>query len=198
MHHGIDPRGVPLLDAWLRGVWLVARPLGAVPPTALTAVGAVSACAAVLVAAPRPWAALALVAAATACDALDGAVAILTGRATRLGAVADRVADRIADCAFALVIWRCGAPLWLAAAAGALSLLHEGARELLGGARRARLTVAERPTRVICAALACASAALAGTSWTAAVCAAVWTGLAAIGLVQLLRPLSPAAGRPVR
>jgi phosphatidylglycerophosphate synthase len=180
LHHGIDPARVPLLRGWLRIVWTLARPLRRVPPLAITVGGVLLAIGAVLVA---PWVALALVVAAVLCDAMDGAVALASGRASAFGSIADKVADRIADTAFALVIWQCGAPLWLALAAGALSLVHEAVRVLRGGAALARITVAERPTRAVCTLLACATAGV-GT-WAPTVCASVWVALALAGLVQL-------------
>jgi phosphatidylglycerophosphate synthase len=187
LHSGLDPATVPLLRGWLRAVWFVARSLRAVPPMALTVLGAVLAVDALLLASAQPWTALALVLVATGCDALDGAVALETGRATPTGARADRIADRIADTAFAFVIWRCGAPWPLAVAAAALSLGHELWREVRGGPTRSRITVAERPTRVICTVLACGCAGLSSATWPPAVCAAVWVTLAVVGLAQLVR-----------
>ncbi len=168
-------------------MWTLARPIARVPPTAITVTGAVLAVDAALFADRLPLATLGLILASALCDGLDGAVAVVSGRATRVGAAADALADRIADCAFALAIWRCGAPLWLAAAAGALSLVHELSRTVLGGRLRTAITVAERPTRVVCAALAAASAAVSDASWPPTVCAAVWVGAALIGLGQLKR-----------
>ncbi|TAM89466.1 MAG: CDP-alcohol phosphatidyltransferase family protein [Jatrophihabitans sp.] len=196
LHGGIDPRRLPLLDLWLRGMWVLARPLAAlrVAPLTLTALGAALALAALALAGVLPAAALALVLLASVCDGLDGAVAVLAGRASRLGSGADKLADRVADCAFALVIWRCGAPLWLAVAAGSLSLLHEVGRSVLAGPRRFRLTVAERPTRVVCTVLACLCAAVSAAHWPATVCAAVWTALALAGLAQLA-PAGPSTAR---
>jgi phosphatidylglycerophosphate synthase len=187
LHHGLDPGDVRLLPGWLRLMWAVGRPLARlrVPPTALTALGVVLAVDALLFARRRPWAALALVLAAVLCDGLDGAVAVLSDRASAAGAVADKLADRICDCAFAGVLWQCGAPWWLALAAAALSLVHEGVRELLGGRRRTRITVAERPTRTVCALLACLCAGVSAASWPPTVCAAVWVAAAVVGLAQL-------------
>jgi phosphatidylglycerophosphate synthase len=187
LHHGLDPAAVPLLRPWLSLIWWLARPLAKlrVPPTVLTVIGVVFAADAVQFAARLPWIALALVLLSAVCDGLDGAVAVLSRRASAFGSVADKVADRLADGAFAAVLWRCGAPWPLALAAGALSLVHEGIRVVLGGRRLARITVAERPTRVICAALACVCAAVSSATWPPTVCAAVWAGLAAIGLAQL-------------
>lgn len=176
-------------------MWWLARPLVAlrVPPLALTVLGALLALDALLLAGSLPAVALAVVLLASLCDGLDGAVALLSGRATRFGSAADKIADRVADSAFALVIWRCGAPLWLALVAGGLSLLHEALRALLGGARLSRLTVAERPTRVVCTTLACLCAAVSSAVWPATVCAAVWAGLAVIALAQLV-PGGPSSG----
>lgn len=187
LHYGIDPAGLPLLRAWLHLVWALARPLRRVPPLVLTVAGVACAVAAVVVASPQPWPALALVLAAVLCDGLDGAVAMASRRASAFGSVADKLADRVSDTAFALVVWRCGAPLWLALAAAALSLAHEGIRAVRGAGALSAITVAERPSRTICAALACAAAGVSAASWPATVCAAVWAVLAVIGLGQIVR-----------
>jgi phosphatidylglycerophosphate synthase len=189
LHHDIDPAAVPLLGPWLRLMWWLARPLVrlSVPPLVVTCVGVILAVDALLLGAREPWIALVLVLAAALCDGLDGAVALLANRAGALGSLADKVADRIADSCFALVLWRCGAPLWLAMVAGGLSLLHEGFRTMRGGVLLSRITVAERPTRVICAALACGCAGVSAASWPPTVCAAVWVGLAGLGLLHLVR-----------
>ncbi len=186
LHHGIDPDKVPLLRPWLRAMWWLARPLAAVPPIAVTLAGVLFALDAVLLAGEQPWVALVLVLLAVLCDGLDGAVALVSRRVSVAGARADQWADRIADTAFAAVLWRCGAPWWLAAAAGALSLLHEGIRAVRRGALLSRITVAERPTRTICTVLACGSAGVTSAAWPPTVCAAVWVGLAVVGLAQLV------------
>ena len=129
--------------------------------------------------------ALVSVVASVLCDALDGAVALAAGRVSRLGSVADKIADRIADSAFALVVWQCGAPLWLALIAGSSTLIVEGVRVARGGVALARITVAERPTRAICTVLACGSAAVSTAAWPPTVCAAVWAVLGLVGIVQV-------------
>ncbi len=182
LHHGIDPDSVLLLRWWLRLVWTIARPFKTIPPLAITVAGAAAAMVAVVVA---PAIALVLVLASVLCDGLDGAVALAAGRASRFGSFADKVADRIADSAFALVVWQCGAPLWLALAAGVSTLVVEGVRVVRGGAALARITVAERPTRAICTVLACGSAAVSTETWPPAVCASVWAVLGLIGIAQV-------------
>jgi CDP-diacylglycerol--glycerol-3-phosphate 3-phosphatidyltransferase len=193
VHYGIDPAGVPLLRTWLRIVHRAAQPFArhGVPPTVLTVCGGVFALVAVPVAAPgragRSAGALALVLGSVLCDALDGAVAVQTGRVTLAGARADRATDRLSDVAFAAMLRRCGAPRGLAAAAGTLGLGVELFREVRGGRVRSVITVGERPTRTVCAALALASAAVTPAAWPAAVCAAVDAAAGAVALGQLLR-----------
>ena len=179
LHRGLRPS--PLVRRWLTLMWTLARPLAEarVPPAAITAAGVLLAVDAPLLAARLPLVALVLVLAAALCDGLDGAVALLQARTTRAGAVADTIADRIADTAFALVIWQAGAPLWLALVAAALSVGLELAR------RPPLITVAERPTRVICTALACVSAAISDAAWPPTVCAAVWVAATLVAFVQI-------------
>lgn len=198
LHHGIDPAGVPLLAPWLRLMWATSRPLARlrVPPTAVTGSGVVLAGSAVGLASAHPaWAAVAVVVAAV-CDGLDGAIAVVAGRATRAGAVADAVADRLADAAFAAVLWRCGVPLAWAALAAGLALAVDGLRRWRHVPTR--ITVGERPTWTICAVLACGAAAVTGTKWPVDLCAGVWIVAGAIAVVQVLRSDSTAlpAQRP--
>jgi CDP-diacylglycerol--glycerol-3-phosphate 3-phosphatidyltransferase len=182
-HHGIDPSGVPLLLPWLRLLWRVARPLAWVPPTFLTALGVLLAVDAVLLAGSVPAVAAVVVVAAALCDGLDGAVAVVADRATPAGARADAIADRICDAAFAAVLWRCGVPWWVAVGCAALALGVDGLRRL----RRvpALITVGERPTWTICAALACISAAVTSADWPVLVCAGVWLAAGAVALTQV-------------
>lgn len=185
LHHGIDVGDVPLLLPWLRGMWSVAARLRRVPPTAITVTGLLLAASAVATASRLPWLALVLVLSATVCDGLDGAVAVVADRASVSGARADAVADRICDGLFAGVLWRCGAPWWLALLAGVLAVGVDGLRRL----RRVptRITVAERPTFTVCAALACGSSALTAQTWPVTVSATVWIVAAVVGLAQLMR-----------
>jgi CDP-diacylglycerol--glycerol-3-phosphate 3-phosphatidyltransferase len=195
-HHGIDPTQIPLLSGWLRLMWTVARGLAwlRIPPTAVTVSGVGLAVAAVLVAGPLPMLAAALVLLAALCDGLDGALAVVSDRVTRLGAYADAVADRCSDVAFALVLWRCGAAWPLAAAAAVLAVGVDTLRRI----RRVpdRITVAERPTFTVCATLAGVSAAAAGRGWPQLICAAVWLAAGCVAVAQLLG--TPAGRAPSR
>jgi len=121
--------------------------------------------------------------AAAVCDGLDGAVAVVADRAGAAGARADALADRVVDAAFAGVVWRCGASRSAAVAAAGVALGVDGLRRW----RRvpARITVAERPSWAVCAALACASRAVTPKRWPVRCCVAVWLALGAAGLAQV-------------
>jgi len=194
LHHGIDPGTVPLLLPWLRLMWRLAGPLRRVPPTLITVFGGLLALDAVLLAGSLPALAAGAVVAATVCDGLDGAVAVVAGRASSRGALADAVADRVSDAAFSAVLWRCGVPAPLAVVCGALALGVDGLRRL----RRvpARITVGERPTWTACAALAAGAAALTSAAWPALVCAGVWCAAGVVAVAQIALPFQ--RSRPAR
>lgn len=196
LHGGYDPR----TNRWTRG-WLTAayRPAAVlarrgVSPDVLTAwtvwlSGAVVAAAA---AGGRWWAVAGLLVVVGAfVDSLDGAVAVLTGRATRWGYVLDSVVDRVADVAAVAAVWLAGGQAGVAVAAGAALGLLEYARARAGNAGMGEIavvTVGERPTRVIVCALALGVAgAVPGHAGRVATAGLVVLGvLSAAGLVQLL------------
>jgi phosphatidylglycerophosphate synthase len=199
LHGGYDPGASRLVGPWLWLVYTCARPLARlrVPPDAVTALGLVTAAAAAGVArAGGGWlfAAAALVVASALVDSLDGAVAVLTERATPFGYVLDSVVDRCADLLYILALWWVGAPAGACVAAGAAMLLQEYLRARAGAGGMTEVgvvTVWERPTRVIVTATFLLGAAVyrtasstASASW-ATDAAWVWLGLGAVGLVQL-------------
>jgi phosphatidylglycerophosphate synthase len=150
LHGGTDPRSTPLVRRWLRAVHALARPLArtGVHPDVLTLLSVVVA---VLVLPAPPVAGALLVVLSAGLDGLDGAVALLQDRVTRVGAVLDAVADRVCDLLFVAALVLAGGPWWLGAACGAGLLALEGLR--LAARRVLTITVAERPTRVVaCAA----------------------------------------------
>jgi CDP-diacylglycerol--glycerol-3-phosphate 3-phosphatidyltransferase len=185
-----------VVRGWLSMTYAGARPLAAarVPPDVLTLVGLLVACAVVpLAAAGGRWPVLgaAVAAASGLLDNLDGAVAVLTGRTTRWGAVLDAAADRVADAAYCVALWALGAQVWLVALAGGLAWLLEYVRARAVGAGMpdaGAITVAERPSRVAGAAmflLACGVHPSSAATWATV---GAWLGVAVgvIGLVQLL------------
>jgi len=200
LHGGYDPRRAqPLVRGWLRLAYRIARVLAVarVRPSAVTAAG-------VLVAAAVPavvrWGpaggpvAAGLVLVGALADTADGALALVTGRESRLGRVYDSVADRLSEAAWLLGLYLLGTPGWLAAGCLAVTWLHEYIRaraSVAGMSEIGAVTVGERPTRVLLALFGLACAGTAGlvapdlAAGTATVAAATWTALGVVGLIQL-------------
>lgn len=192
LHGGMRPDALPLVRGWLRLMWRAARPLAraGVPPSAVTLAGAalgVASLAAAL-AHGRAWAAaaLALMLTSALADGVDGAVAILRDCATAAGARLDRFADRVVDACWALALWGFGAPLWAGVALVLATVAQERWRAALGDRAGDLVTVCERPTRLICAALAAVCMTIApGATWTATVCAGAWAMASLVAGAQL-------------
>lgn len=201
LHGGFDPRlASPTVRGWLRVAYRLGRGLGRlrVSPTAVTLVGVLF-CLGVPVsvvwAPDGPVVAAGFVLLAAVADSVDGALAVVTGRTTRLGYVYDSLADRVGEALWLVAFWLVGAPGGLVAAAGALSWLHEyvRARAVSAGMRETgAVTVGERPTRVMVAVLGLLAAGLSSfmesdlAAGTITVAAAIWILLAAFGFGQLL------------
>lgn len=195
--HGLDPDGGGrLVTGWLRLMGTVARPLArtGVPPSAVTLAGLALAVLALVPAFAgrsdqRGWLLLVpvLVGVSALADGLDGAVAIMTGTASRRGALLDAGCDRVTEAAFAAVLWVLGAPVSLAIAAVGSSWLLEYLRER-AHTSSVVLTVAERPTRVAVTVMFSFGAALwpADAGPWAAIGAASWALLGAASLVQFV------------
>ncbi len=194
--HGDSPTG-GVIGIWLGVVHALASPLvrKGFGPNLVTALALAAALGATVGAAVGGgWVALSvlLVVASGLLDGLDGAVAVLSGRTTRWGAVLDAVGDRLAEAAFVAALWLAGAPGWVCVVAGGVAWLHEYLRARagqLGMAEVGVISVAEKPTRVILTAMFL----LAGlaqpdhASLWASAGAAAWATLGAVGLAQLAR-----------
>ena len=200
LHGGFDPeRSSPVVRGWIRLAWRGGSLLGRlrVGPMTVTAIGLLL-CALVPVAVPLPGGLLIgglLVLLASFADALDGAVAVVSGQVSRLGYVYDSAADRLGELAWLAAFWVAGAPGWLVVAGGAISWLHEyvRARAAAGGMDDIGLvTVGERPTRVsvaISGLIVGGVAALVHPGWdetVVLVAAIVWAALGLVGLAQLI------------
>ncbi|ROP29246.1 CDP-diacylglycerol--glycerol-3-phosphate 3-phosphatidyltransferase [Couchioplanes caeruleus] len=195
LHGGFDPRTAsPVVRGWVRLAYRGGRLLASlrVGPTAVTVAGLLL-CAGVPFVPPLAGAMLVLLAGIA--DTLDGAVAVVAGRATRLGFVYDSVADRLGELAWLGAFWVAGAPGWLVVTGLAVSWLHEyvRARAAAGGMDGVGVvTMGERPTRVSVAAVGLAVVGIAGLvqpGWdrpAAVVAVTVWSVLSLIGLGQLL------------
>jgi CDP-diacylglycerol--glycerol-3-phosphate 3-phosphatidyltransferase len=196
LHGGFDPRNCFLVGLWLGWTHAVARPLVAarVSPDLVTLTGLVAGAAVVGLTSLRGWWVLMagiLVVISGLLDNLDGAVAVMTDRASRWGSVLDSVTDRVCDGLYLTALWVLGAPGWLCVLGGTLMGLHEYARARAMAAGMSEIgvvTVWERPTRVIVTAvfLGCAGVSRAGDQSWATLAAAAWLGLGLVGLGQLL------------
>lgn len=192
-HGGYDPRGSRVVRGWLGMVHALARPLAGarVPPYLLTALGVLLAVGALPpAAAGGPWLALAaaLVALSGLLDSLDGAVAVLTGKASRAGFVLDSVADRGSDAANVGALWLAGADPLVCVAGGGLAFLAEYVRARAGQAGLSEVgvvTVGERATRVAVAAAFLLAGAVLGSPWPA-LGGWAWLAVAATSALQLL------------
>jgi phosphatidylglycerophosphate synthase len=196
LHGGLDPVRTPLVGSWLAVSYRLARPLARhrVPPNLVTltalpvAAGVVALCA---LGGRWALAATGAVVLAGLLDGLDGAVAILAGRASPFGAVLDSLVDRLVDLALLAALWLVGAPGVLCAVAGVGLLLLEYARAratAVGMLDVGIVTVGERPTRLIIAAAFLLVAGLfpASASRWAAAGADATAAVSCAGLVQLL------------
>ncbi|HYN93063.1 MAG TPA: CDP-alcohol phosphatidyltransferase family protein [Pilimelia sp.] len=201
LHGGFDPRGAaPLVRGWLRLAYAIGSRLArlGVPPTAVTAAGLLLSLAVPVAAAAGaawPLAAAGLVLLSAVADSADGAVAVVSGRTSRLGYVYDSVADRLSELCWAAALWAVGAPGWLLLACAALSWLHEYVRARATAAGMGDIgvvTTGERPTRVSAVLVGLLLAGAAGAlsvdvaAGLATVGAAVWALLAAFGFGRLL------------
>jgi CDP-diacylglycerol--glycerol-3-phosphate 3-phosphatidyltransferase len=200
LHGTVDlERASTVVRGWLRLAYRGARLLSAVrvSPDGLTLAGLLLSAGVPAVATLGggwPLAAAGLVLLSSLADGLDGALAVVTGRATRWGYLIDSVADRLSELAWLIALWLIGAPAWLAVAGGTVTFLHEYARARATAAGMAgvgTVTVSERPTRVIVVVIGLLAAGVTAllrpslVSAAATVSLAVWVALGVVGLAQL-------------
>ncbi len=198
LHGGYDVARSRMVRGWLSMVHVVAAPLvrlGA-GPGAVTLGGILLGLAVPLVAlgaGDSPRLALvcsALIVVSGLADNLDGAVAVLTDRASRTGFVLDSVADRIADVGYLVALWLVGAPGLLVTAGGLATFLQEYTRARGAAAGMSEIgvvSIAERPTRIIVAAAFLLGAGLypdSAPGWATAG-AAAWLAVHVVGFVQV-------------
>ncbi|MEJ3743695.1 CDP-alcohol phosphatidyltransferase family protein [Actinomycetes bacterium KLBMP 9797] len=205
LHGGFDPRHAgPAVRGWMRAAYRVGAVLAraGIPPAAVTLVGLLTSVSVPVLAsqsAGRLALAAVFVVLSAMADSVDGAVAVVSGRASRLGYVYDSVADRIGEACWLAAFWVVGAPAPLVVLLGAACWLHEYLRARATAAGMTEIgavTVGERPTRVALAAGGLLLAGAAGTlqpdlpAGTITVVAALWLTLALFGLTQLLTTIN--------
>lgn len=157
-HGGYDPRSAsPLVKGWLRGSYELGAALtriGIRDPNAVTVLGLLlSVAVPVAVAGGRSaLAGAVLVLLSAVADTVDGVLAVVTGRASRLGQVYDSAADRVAEACWLVALVVLGGPAWPAAGCCGVIWLHEYVRAratVAGMSDIGAVTIAERPTRVL-------------------------------------------------
>ena len=195
-----------LVRRWLSVCYVCARPLVAlrVPPLAVTMAGVLisGGVPALCIPAGRYVLLAAFLAVFSGVlDNLDGALAALTDRATGFGAVADALADRLADTAYLLALWLLGAPGWLVGLGAGITFLQEYLRARaagLGVTENGIITVWERPTRVLLVAFLLLGGGVrpGHADGIATIGAAAALALSLIGLAQLLPSLHRSLTKP--
>ncbi|MEO6821589.1 MAG: CDP-alcohol phosphatidyltransferase family protein [Candidatus Nanopelagicales bacterium] len=195
-HGGYDPRGSRLVRTWLGVIHTLAEPLARahVSPDVITIPGGVLAGVVVWAAhGGGRWVLVAavLVGLSGLLDSLDGAVAVITERATRWGALLDSLVDRVADACLLVALWVVGAPAWVCLAGWMLLVLLEYSRAramALDVRDIGTVTVGERPTRMIVVGMfLLAAGVLPGSAATWATTGSyVLVVLGLVALVQLL------------
>src|SRR6185437_16287446 len=145
LHGGFDPRSANrLVRGWLFLSYAVSRQLArtGTGPNTVTVVGLLLSIGVPLTARPNdawPLLGALLILVSALADTVDGALAVITGRASRLGRGYDSTADRLGEAAWAV-------------AAGGVAWLHEYIRAratVSGMADVGTVTIGERPTRII-------------------------------------------------
>jgi phosphatidylglycerophosphate synthase len=199
LHGGYSPRDRGLVDWYLRLMHVMARPfvrLGIGPDVVSVTAVVATAIAPLIIAVERTvptlLAAAAIIAISGLLDGVDGAVAVMSRRVTRWGAVLDAICDRITEVLYLVVLWLLGAPIGLLACAGLATLLLEYTRARAGQAGMTQIgvvTIFERPTRIALAALTCvgiASLSLIPAPFDPAIISAwAWLALATASFVHL-------------
>ena len=197
LHGGYDPRtGNAWLRGWLTMVYAIARPLArrGVQPDVLT-ISSIWLAGAVFVPADigGRWAMLAgwVLVASGLFDTLDGCVAVLEDRTSTWGYVLDSAVDRVNDGIYLLAVVSVGAPPELAIACGFLFFFMEYVRARAGNAggdEVGRITIAERPQRVIflSASIHFGGVFLAQRELVATLGMSIITAMTAVAVAQLL------------
>lgn len=199
LHDGFDLRHAsPAVRGWLRAAYGIGRVLARVrvSPMAVMAFALLLNLAVPVAAAfVGPWPAAALILVAAMADTVDGAVALLSSRTTRLGNLYDSLLNRVAEVSWLAALWVLGATAWLLVVCGAVAWLHEYIRAraaAVGLTGASLMTVGEQTTRLSATAAGLVLAGVAGqlspglAAGTVTIAAVVWVFLGLFGLAELL------------
>lgn len=187
----VDPRSNLLLRLVLSAFYRLSRPFAksGVSPNFITFLGLGQAVLALGLSFAFPLGAAVLILVSSLTDGIDGCVAALTNRSSRVGALLDAIADRLSEWCFVGAAVAVGAKPWLGASAAASILLFEyiRARLLAGGLHEVGpVSVGERPTRVIACTIAVGASAFTDTAVAGNVAMAIVIATSCIAIAQLL------------
>ena len=186
LHGGASVTGI--VKGWLRISYALSRPLVAlkISPNLLSLIG-VAAAAFTYSEARRDYC-IAVLGLSLICDGIDGTVAILSGKASKRGAMVDAICDRVGEAFWALAFYKLGAPAWIVGTAFIFAFTQEYARARIAGLGEYRIdivTIAERPVRASFLAVAIVAFDLKIAAMTTL--AVVWMIQQGVALVMVMR-----------
>jgi len=187
--HG-DAKIEGIVKAWLQISFAVVKPLSIlrVTPNLLTFAGLLFAIA--LWQFANSWLAALFLTLSLFFDGIDGSLAILQRKTSKLGAFTDSFVDRISEVFWALALYKLGAPALLVFLALLATFIQEYLRARSGGLGHDEVgivTICERPVRASLIFIAI-TANLVGFEITLAI-AAIWVAMQSIALSQLTSSL---------
>ena len=186
LHGGARIEGI--VKAWLIVSYALSAPLVRIriSPNALSLLGVIAAVFTFTEA--NHYYAIAILLVSLLSDGIDGTVAILSGKASKRGAMVDALCDRIGETFWALALWKLGAPAWIVGAAWVFAFTQEYARARIAGLGDYRIdivTIAERPVRASFLAVALIAYDLKIAAITTL--ATIWALQQAVALVTVMR-----------
>ena len=186
LHGGASISGI--VKWWLTVSYAISSPLVRlrISPNALSALGVLTAIFSYIEA--KHLYAVGILALSLLSDGIDGTVAILSGKASKRGAMVDAICDRAGETFWALAFYALGAPAWIVATAWLFAFTQEYARARISGLGEYRIdvvTIAERPVRASFLAIALIAYDLKIAAVTTL--AIVWTVQQGISLVMVMR-----------
>ncbi len=163
-----------------------------ISPNLATIIGGLIGGAAALLAISEQWLwAAAIAAFSSLLDGVDGAIAEITNRKSKFGAVLDAVVDRFVELSWFTALALVGADLAAVVSLGLAILIMEYTRSKansLGITGAGMITIAERPTRVIMFVMLCVGVFMIGTE-NSALTIGSWT-LTAVTLIATVQLFS--------
>ena len=190
LHGQAQPTG--LIRIWLRLMFAITTPLVRVSPNAVTLSSGVLALG-LLAASQLPslyWLIAIGIFMLGLLDGIDGVLAVRRNAVTAWGGFLDSMMDRVVDVAILTMLVIAGANPIVTLIAGTLTLVHEYMRTRaasVGYRLIGKVTVAEKPTRIILGVVAFTACAIVPSKSQTfmEICAWAWLWIAFIGFSQL-------------